>query len=234
MTDAGDDTRRPNASLTVTWLAVLAVTLPALVLSAITSGANTLAIDLETTDAVQRLDGQPWRAIAHLGNALGESTYAVTVAIILLVVAIVRRDPRDTAFLCMLLLLRGAATRLKVVFDSPRPTPDMAEVLETFHGFGFPSGHAVTSATALGGLAFLLGRHVDTPFARWSIGALWLVGMVMTGYARIWVGAHWLTDVVGGSLYGVVFVLIAANVSAVVARWTRKRAHAHAGLATSG
>lgn len=225
MIDAGTDAPNLKARLTASWLVIIVVALLAILLSIMTRGANTLSIDSETTDAVQQLDGQPWQAIAQVGNALGESTYAVTVAILLLAVAVVRRNPRDIAFLCALLILRSGTTLLKGVFDSPRPTRDMAEVLETFQGYGFPSGHAVTSATALGGLAFLLVRHFEAQSVRWCIAALWLLGMVMTSYARIWVGAHWLTDVVGGSLYGIVIVLLAANISALTAGWIGERQH---------
>lgn len=233
MTGTGGDDSRRRADLVASWPAIIAVALLAILLSMMTRGANTLSIDRRTTDAVQQLDGQPWQVIAQVGNGLGESTYAVTVAIVILAVAVVRRDPRDIAFLCTLLILRGATTLLKELFNSPRPTRDMAEVLETFDGFGFPSGHAVTSATALGGLGFLLARHFQARAARWCIAALWLLGMAMTGYARIWVGAHWLTDVVGGSLYGIAIVLLAANMSALVVEWIRERQHHRASYDTS-
>jgi undecaprenyl-diphosphatase len=211
-------------ALTVPWFAVVVVLLLATCLALISQGGNTLAIDQRTTDALQQLNGQPWRGLAQVGNTLGESTYAIPFAAILLVVSVIRRDPRDVAFLCVLLLLRGAATALKGLFDSPRPAVDVAEVLDTFDGFGFPSGHAVTSAVALGGLAFLAVRHVHSQGAAWGAALAWFAGMMMTGYARIWVGAHWLTDVIGGSLFGIAIVLIAANVSGIITRWTRERA----------
>lgn len=225
MIRTGPDVSPLRNNLTVSWRTIVAVSLLAILLSVAGRGANTLSIDRETTNAVQRLDGQPWESIARVGNALGESTYAVAAALVLVVISIVRRDLRDVAFLCVLLLLRGAATSLKGVFDSPRPTRDVAEVLETFDGFGFPSGHAVTSAVALGGVAFLIARHASTTRPRWGLAVLWMLGMVMTGYARIWLGAHWLTDVAGGSLYGIGIVLIAANVSAIIAARIAERRH---------
>lgn len=225
MIGTGPDVSRLRNNLTVNWLPIVAVLLLAVIFSVAGQGANTLAIDRETTNAVQRLDGQPWESIARVGNALGESPYAIAVAVMVLVISIVRRDLRDAAFLCILLILRGAATSLKWLFESPRPTRDVAEVLETFDGFGFPSGHAVTSAVALGGVAFLIARRFPATNAQWGLAVLWMLGMVMTGYARIWVGAHWLTDVAGGSLYGVAIVLIAANVSAIIAARIEERRH---------
>lgn len=211
-----------RSDLTVPWLVVLVVLLLAVPLSLITRGDNILSIDREATTSVQRLDGQSWPAIADIGNLLGEGTYAVAVALVLLLVALARRDLRDVAFLCLLLVLRSATAVLKGIFGSPRPTVDVAEVVGTFDGFGFPSGHAVTSATALGGLAFLVFRHFRLGAGtRRGVILLWFLGVTMTGFARIWFGAHWLTDVIGGSLVGVVIVLASANLSALITTWVK-------------
>lgn len=208
--------------LTLPWLVVLVILLLAVPLSLVTRGDNILSIDREVMGSVQRLDGQPWRGIADVGNVLGESTYAVAVALVLLLVAIARRDLRDVVFLCLLLVLRSATAVLKGIFGSPRPTLDVAEVVGTFDGFGFPSGHAVTSATALGGLAFLVFRHFRPGAAAcWTIVSLWLLGVTLTGFARIWFGAHWLTDVIGGSLVGIGIVLASANLSALITTWVK-------------
>lgn len=204
--------RRPD--LDVSWLVIVAVFILASMLSLFARGGNTLRIDRETTRLLQELDGQPWQTLADVGNALGESVYAVPVALLLLAVNLVRRNVRNTLFLLVLLVLRGAATVLKGLFDSPRPTIDAAEVVGNFDGFGFPSGHALTSTIALGGLAFLAARRTDSTRVRVVLGAVWLAGMAMTGFARIWIGAHWMTDVIGGSLYGLGVVLLAANLSA--------------------
>ncbi len=203
--------------LTVPWPLVALVLMLAIVLSLFTRGANTLSIDRETTRAVQGLDGQPWQALADIGNWLGDSTVAVVVAVVLIAIAAVRRDVHDGAFLFVLLILRSAATALKGLFDSPRPSADVAELLEVFEHSGFPSGHAITGATALGGIAFLAARHARFRTGMWALPVTWVLGMAMVGYARIWVGAHWLTDVVGGSLFGMAIVFIAANTSAIVA-----------------
>lgn len=219
-------TSSPNPAkrndLTAPWWVILLILALAVPLSLVTRGDNILSIDREATGSVQRLDGQPWQGIADIGNLLGESTYAVAIALVLLLVAIARRDLRDVAFLCLLLVLRSATVVLKGIFGSPRPTIDVAEVVGTFDGFGFPSGHAVTSATALGGLAFLIFRHARLSAAACpAVQLLWLVGVLMTGYARIWYGAHWLTDVIGGSLVGLAIVLVSANLSALLNSWLK-------------
>lgn len=44
-----------------------------------------------------------------------------------------------------------------------------------------------------------------------------MICVTLTGYARVWVGAHWLTDTIGGTMIGATIVLVSANLSALIA-----------------
>ena len=113
--------------------------------------------------------------------------------------------------------LRLLATFLKERNHSTRPTvADGVEIRGTFEGLGFPSGHAITSAVVLGTVWFLVTRATDRARYRVAAVAAWIAGMVLTDFARIWVGAHWFTDVLGGSIIGITIVLSAANISAML------------------
>jgi membrane protein DedA with SNARE-associated domain/membrane-associated phospholipid phosphatase len=84
--------------------------------------------------------------------------------------------------------------------DMPRPpgAPD---------GFGFPS-IAVTMATIiLGFFAVLVARALPGRRRVWP----YIVGgaiVAMIGFARLYLGAHWLSDIVGGVLLGIVWLLV--------------------------
>jgi undecaprenyl-diphosphatase len=86
-------------------------------------------------------------------------------------------------------------------------------VVETSHSF--PSGQAMESLVVYGMLAYLAvlilrgtGKHVV-----FVVGAAVLV--VLIGFGRIYLGAHYLSDVVGGFAAG------GAWLGAVVAGWDR-------------
>jgi len=125
------------------------------------------------------------------------------------------RDARRLAAvflpLALALLASGVAVQeLKDLFATPRPLAvygagQVRIGLEPLFLFGFPSGHA-SAVAAFGVYALLAYRRR----ARWAL-ALVLLG----GLSRIYLGAHWVFDVLGGWALGGSLGLLAY----LLARW---------------
>jgi undecaprenyl-diphosphatase len=66
----------------------------------------------------------------------------------------------------------------------------------------FPSGHTLNATVIIGVLIYLWLLHLTTARARaWAVamGAFFVVSM---GLSRVYLGHHWLTDVIAGWLIG--------------------------------
>ncbi|MDQ3881292.1 MAG: phosphatase PAP2 family protein [Chloroflexota bacterium] len=146
------------------------------------------------------------RALTDLG-----STWAVTlIAAVLFVVLAVRRAPWlgivSAATIAVVAL--GNST-IKLVLGRARPEVVGATLVEP--GFSFPSGHALMSATAYGVLAVLVLRSRLPRPARAAI-VVGLIGIsFVVGATRVYLGVHFVTDVVGGWIAGAVIVLLYAR-----------------------
>jgi membrane-associated phospholipid phosphatase len=87
----------------------------------------------------------------------------------------------------------------KWIVNKPRPS---------LRGYGFPSGH-VFAATVFVILVVYLLWLFDMPRATQRLArAVGLVFVVLVGYSRLYVNAHWLSDVVGGLLAGLAFAVV--------------------------
>jgi membrane-associated phospholipid phosphatase len=127
-----------------------------------------------------------------------------TVVLVVLVTAIgivlLRRTrPNEATVIALALvgsaLLNGA---LKLLFHRPRP--ELAFVhLDTY---SFPSGHAAVSTATFSTIAFLLGRRYRSLRARLLIPLGTLVAILLVGFSRLYLGAHYLSDVLAGISVG--------------------------------
>lgn len=84
-----------------------------------------------------------------------------------------------------------------------RARPSLESVLDPIPGsFAFPSGHTLNSVAIMGVIGYLSILVLRTRWAR--ILALCTLGCFVlgVGWSRLYLGHHWLTDVLGGLLIG--------------------------------
>jgi undecaprenyl-diphosphatase len=96
---------------------------------------------------------------------------------------------------------------IKVTLHRARPDTYVAGLI---HSYSFPSGHAYATMLGYGLLGVLASKHLSAP---WSFVVPFLLGLLIlvVGISRVYLGAHYPSDVLGGWLLGI-FVLIIVSV----------------------
>jgi membrane protein DedA with SNARE-associated domain/membrane-associated phospholipid phosphatase len=95
-----------------------------------------------------------------------------------------------------------AASLIKLVLQRPRPITDIYNGISSY---SFPSGHATMSMVVYGFLAVLIARHLSSSY-RWIVYALAALLISSISISRLYLGAHWLSDVLGGLSLGLAWV----------------------------
>lgn len=95
---------------------------------------------------------------------------------------------------------------VKQVLQRPRPLADLYDGLSAY---AFPSGHATMSMVTYGFLAVLIAGQFAQP-RRWIVYAA--AALLISGIAasRLYLGAHWLSDVISGLSLGFAWVCLLA------------------------
>jgi undecaprenyl-diphosphatase len=96
---------------------------------------------------------------------------------------------------------------MKILIHRARPTPEDVKVLSTFTQSSFPSGHAVHYVVFFGFLiaAMVVNKNISS-FWRIFVGILSAFLILTVSISRIYLGAHWATDVLGGYLFGFIYL----------------------------
>jgi undecaprenyl-diphosphatase len=74
---------------------------------------------------------------------------------------------------------------------------------ESYGSFAFPSGHA-SGITLIMGLAASFVAQENRRHRRWGVYVLFTLPVLLVTTSRLYLGVHWLTDVIGGILLGLV------------------------------
>ena len=197
------DPNRPESAS----LAILAACLLAIgwawfaLLATVLMRGEPLLLDLRVHEAMYALRNPlADRLLAALAS-IGDPVVLVPAAGLALVWLLWRRRWIAAAhWIAALAFGLALTTALEAAIDMPRPPT-------AFSGFGFPSV-AVTMATiAFGFFAVLIAREMPGRQRVWPYLVSGAV-VALLGFARLYLGAHWLSDIVGGMLLGIVWLLV--------------------------
>jgi membrane-associated phospholipid phosphatase len=164
------------------------------------SGTTRAGFDLPVERAIQHVPWGPltyWMTLTNVTGGLIQDLFGIAV-----VVGLFLWDRRAGWLMALGAIGSLIAQIIKVSVARHRPTADVVTILNPSSGYSYPSGHAIFFTWLAFMLAIAISPHVGP---RWRV-VTWVVAglvVVFAGIGRIWAGAHWPTDVLGGFLLGV-------------------------------
>jgi undecaprenyl-diphosphatase len=142
-------------------------------------------------------------AMSYIGHPITTSLIGGTLAIY----GILQHHPAVFWSGSLIWVALGISTILKHVVERSRPITSYVARMR-IPSFSFPSGHTTGSTVAFGLLAYYAYHLLLDPFS--YILLVLFIGLIfLVGVSRIYLGAHYPTDVAGGWTLGVVFLYIA-------------------------
>jgi undecaprenyl-diphosphatase len=189
------------------WI-VVSVALAVFLLLALllTLGSSLAAYDLQVT---QFLQARRTPLLSHamlLVSDAHETVRVLAVAVLLAIWRLYRGDRPGAMSLAVVPTGELLNLVLKQIFQRPRPT--VPEPLVELATYSFPSGHAVASSVFYGALCVLVLQRVRSPALRVAAVAGAAAMVLLVAFSRVYLGAHYLSDVLAGIAVGTACVAV--------------------------
>ena len=141
--------------------------------------------------------------IAKFVTNLGGAIFIIALAIILFIV--IKNKKIGISIFTNLAIITILNQLLKRILQRPRPT-EYRIIEET--GYSFPSGHSMISMAFYGYLIYLIYKYVENKYVKWILISLLSILICMIGVSRIYLGVHYTSDVLGGFLIAISYLVI--------------------------
>jgi undecaprenyl-diphosphatase len=171
-----------------------------------------LPYELMVSREVQASITEPWigaifRFLTFISDPLPD---VVTVIVVLIVFALFRWFRQGIFFALSVVIGNMVDALIGDYVGRPRPTANLIHVDSRLMFNSFPSGHSCHMMVFYGFLFFLT---LTRPVRKWRyhwlvvIFQVWaLINILLVGFARLWEGEHWITDVLAGYLDGAIWM----------------------------
>ena len=195
------DLGHPSIRVPVVPVSMLMIAGAVAFLAVVAAGSAQTQADLSVARWVQAIDVPGFSALATVANFLTSAPIAIGLWLAATAFFVLRGRPLEAIAVFSICGLWIVNQFVGVVVDRPSPSLAVSEMSRADSG-SFPSGHTTGAVVFYGTLTFLAFSNIGkTSVKIWVlVGTLVIVGL--TALSRVYVGAHWPSDVLASLLLG--------------------------------
>ena len=157
---------------------------------------------------IQETSAGPWEETMEVVSFIGQNYILIPLALLLFAWFLWKNHRAETLVVVAALISLAINPVLKIVVNRPRPPDDLVSVWGNFDGVGFPSGHAFSAVVLFGLLYYLVPLLVRWKAAAYLARGSLIMLILLIGISRVYLGAHWPSDVLGGVTYGTIMLTL--------------------------
>lgn len=131
---------------------------------------------------------------------------AYTLIVLSFLLIIILKNKKTSLYISMNLVCAFITSQIaKLIFTRERP---LGINLIEESGFSYPSGHSMVSMAYYGFIAYLIYKNYNHKSNKIILISLLILTIILIGFSRIYLGVHYLSDVIGGFLLAIVYLTI--------------------------
>lgn len=181
----------------------------------VVSNASIIVLDTYLVNLFYFYREESLATFFSLATLLGSSPVVAVVAIILTAFFFVKRKfGYIFSFITTFFGTEFSVYVLKEIFHRARPPLNTAFIVE--NSFSFPSGHATIAVALYGFIIYILFREFRSRLHRFFILFFGVLLIFLIGLSRLYLGVHFLSDVIGGYLLGLIWLLVGMAISEIL------------------
>jgi membrane-associated phospholipid phosphatase len=142
-------------------------------------------------------------------SIFGELPFSIISVLTIALVFYFFKYKREAWFVASVSLTGLLILLLKNLFNRPRPTTEFVRLVESYRFNSFPSGHTLSYVVFFGFIIFLMRELTSLPILwRKILSIISYILIMAIPISRIYLGAHWFTDILGGFLMGLLYLYV--------------------------
>ena len=163
------------------------------------------AIALEISKAVQSTQSPGFDSAMNFISWFGAFPVPMFIGLLVAITFYLFKLRREAIFVLLTFSSGAISSIIKIIVNRPRPTVDLVRIVEVARQQSFPSGHTLFYTIFFGFLLVLMWnlKQINS-IVRVTVAVISAFLILTIPFSRIYLGAHWFTDVLGGFILGLI------------------------------